>query len=190
MRKILFILVAILGCTLTAGADEASHKELVKQLFTVTNMKEGVDDTCKEVIDMQMKSNPMMEPFKDVITSFFTKYMSWESMEPEMIKLYMDTFTEDELRDIVGFLSSPTGILYTEKSFDLNMQILQIGHKRITDNMGELDAMISEQAKAMIEQEKQKAKQQAAATESSPAATEAAANAATEAPAETTSPAE
>ncbi len=190
MRKILFILVAILGCTLSAGADEASHKELVKQLFTVTNMKEGVDDTCKEVINMQMKSNPMMEPFKDVITDFFTKYMSWESLEPEMIKLYMDTFTEDELRDIVSFLSSPTGILYTEKSFDLNMQILQIGHKRITDNMGELDAMISERAKAMIEQEKQKAAQQAAAAKSDPAESQTSDDTTAGTPAESTAPAE
>ena len=156
MRKLILILSLVLGLSLTATADEASHKELVEQLFTVTNMQEGFDNTCREVIDMQLRSNPMMESFKDVITDFFTKYMSWESLKPEITKLYMETFTEDELRDIVSFLSSPVGIMYTEKSFDLTLKCMELGQKRVTDNMGELEAMLAEQANKLIEAEKAK----------------------------------
>lgn len=146
MRKLLVILTVILSLGYTATADEASHKELVEQLFVVTNMKEGFDNTCTEVIDMQVNSNPMMMPFKGVLTEFFTRYMSWENIKPEIAKLYMETFTEDELRDIVSFLSSPVGIMYTEKSFDLTMKSMEIGQKQVEEHLGELDAMLAAEA--------------------------------------------
>ena len=168
MQKLLLILTFILSLSIPVSADETSHKELVEQLFTVTNMQEGFDNTCKEVIDMQLKSNPMMESFKGVITDFFTKYMSWESLKPDITKLYMDTFTEDELRDIVSFLSSPVGIMYTEKSFDLTLKCMELGQKRVTDNMGELEAMLAEHANKLIEEDKAKAKAQAQTPEETP----------------------
>ncbi len=156
MRKVIkVILVLTLSCSFSAlsTAGEAEHKELVKQLFTVTNMAEGFDSTCEEVINMQIQSNPMMLPFKGVITDFFTKYMSWKSMEPEITQLYMQTFTEDELREIVGFLASPVGIMYTEKSFDLTLKCMEIGQEKVNQNMNELEAMLAAHADKMIQDE-------------------------------------
>ena len=156
MQKLLLLIALLLSISFTVKADEASHKELVEQLFTVTNMKEGFDNTCKEVIDMQAKSNPMMEPFRGVLTEFFTKYISWEALKPDITKLYMDTFTEDELRDIVGFLSSPVGIMYTEKSFEMTLKSMEIGQKMVQENMPELQAMIAAEAEKLLAQEREK----------------------------------
>ncbi len=159
MRKILIVLGLLVSFGITSYADEAAHKELVEQLFTVTNMQEGFDSTCNEIIDMQIKSNPMMAPFKGAITDFFKKYMSWDSLKPEIINLYMQTFTEDELRDIVSFLSSPVGIMYTEKSFDLTLKCMDFGQKRVNENMGELEAMLAAEANKLLEEERNKAQE-------------------------------
>ena len=159
MRKILIVLGLLLSFGITSNADEAAHKELVEQLFKATNMQEGFDSTCNEIIDMQLKSNPMMAPFKGAITEFFNKYMSWDSLKPEITNLYMQTFTEDELRDIVSFLSSPVGIMYTEKSFDLTLKCMDFGQKRVNKNMGELEAMLAAEANKLLEEERNKAQE-------------------------------
>jgi hypothetical protein len=48
--------------------------------------------------------------------------LGWNVMEPEYIKLYADTFTDEELDGIIAFYKSPAGISLIEKTPELTKQ--------------------------------------------------------------------
>ena len=49
---------------------------------------------------MQVQQNPSIAPYEAVMKEFLAKYMSWDSLKADMIKIYMDEFTEPELGEL------------------------------------------------------------------------------------------
>ena len=145
-----FKILLLLTC-LTIGMPSYASEE-AKKLFDILEMEKSFNQTIKTMVDIQLKQQPELLPFKDVILDFFQKHMNYESLKPEMVKIYTEAFNEFELKKINSFYATPTG----QKTIKL-MPILvnkgaQIGQKKVADNIQELQRMI----KQRIEQLKQK----------------------------------
>ena len=93
-----------------------------------------------------MQQNPTLVPFKNVMMQFFQKHMSYESLKPDMVKIYSDAFSASELKELIAFYRTPTGKKTIEKMPQLMAQGGQIGAKRVQDNIGELQQLIKEEA--------------------------------------------
>ena len=145
MRKILLTIILLLPFTALSHADEKNHTELIEQLFKVMNLENGYESTIDEMLNIQIKNQPMLKPVTEVMKKFFHKYIGWNEIKPELIKLYKQEFNEDELRDLVGFFSSPVGILWLEKSQDLSLKIMEISQNIVNQHQEELSKMIIEE---------------------------------------------
>jgi hypothetical protein len=137
------VLLAI-ACPM-ARADEASHKAAVTKLFNTMHMKELLDSSIVQMTDMQIKANPMIAPYRQIMLDFTSKYMSWESLAPEMTKLYMETFTETEVNELEKFYATPTGQKAVKTMPELMAKGAEIGQKRVQDNIGELQKAIQDE---------------------------------------------
>lgn len=159
MRKILLTVLLLLPFSAFCRADEKSHKELVEQLFTIMNLENGYNLTLEEMIDIQVQSEPMLKPVKQVLSDFFHKYVSWDVIKPELTRLYMDQFNEGELRDLVGFFSTPVGILWLEKSQDMAMKVMELSQNIVNKHQDELEKMIIDELTRRAETENQREQQ-------------------------------
>jgi len=149
--KLRAVLVAALCffVSLTTQAAEPSpgHVQAVEELLRTTKMDTLLDQTIDSVVKAQVAQNPDLAKVEDVMRHFMAKYMSWESLKPQMMALYMDTFTEQELREINAFYKTPTGQKTLTAMPGLFQKGMAIGQKAVQDHLPELQEAIQKKLK-------------------------------------------
>jgi hypothetical protein len=109
-----FILIALSRPAL-AQDTSATHREAVKQLMTVTHLREVTQQSMDAVMKSQMEQMPQLKPYEGVMQTFLKEQMDWSILEPELTRIYLEVFTEKELRDIVAFYKTPVGQMMLAK---------------------------------------------------------------------------
>ncbi|MEM6580357.1 MAG: DUF2059 domain-containing protein [Pseudomonadota bacterium] len=105
-------------------------------------MEQALQQSVLQMLDVQLQQNPALAPYKGVILEFLNEHMSYESIKPDLLKIYSTEFTAAELREINSFYSTDVGRKTIEKMPTLMAQGSQIGAARVQENIGELQAMI------------------------------------------------
>lgn len=147
MKVVLAIAATIVLLMPTASvlADEQAEEQALR-LFEIMNMEQIMSESITQMLDIQTQQNPDLANYRPVMLEFFAKYMSFESIKPEMAALYADAFTADELKDLIAFHQTPTG----QKSIDIMPRLMReganIGAVRVQENIGELQRMMAEAA--------------------------------------------
>jgi hypothetical protein len=90
---------------------------------------------------------------------FFEANFKWEEVEPLIVKLYTDSFTESELRDLVSFYETPTGKMAASLLPTLTQEGAALAMTRIQSKMPEFQQRVG----ALIQDYKKKASEAAAA---------------------------
>ena len=144
----IFLLLSFLCMSSMSSADTASEKEAEKLLNTM-GMKQALEQSISQILDIQLQQNPALSQYKGVMLEFFGKHMSYESLKPEMLKIYSEAFTADELKEINEFYATGAGKKTIEKMPTLMLQGGQIGAARVQENIGELQAMMKAEAERL-----------------------------------------
>lgn len=150
MKKIVCMLV-VTFISMLAGADnfplgvEREAKE-AERLLELSGTKEAMDQMTDMVIAQQLQKNPTLVPFESVMRRFFEKYLSFESTKDELVELYVEMFTENELVALNDFYSTDVGRKAIETMPNLMQRGSEIGARRAQENMAEFQKMIAEEA--------------------------------------------
>ena len=139
--SIVFVLITALSMSSMSLADAASEKEAEK-LLDMVGTQEVMEQSMSQMLDIQLQQNPALAPYKGVMMEFLNENMSYESLKPELIRMYSEEFTSSELREINAFYSTDVGKKSIEKMPTLMMQGGQLGATRVQENIGDLQAMI------------------------------------------------
>lgn len=143
-----------------AVADEASRQEAAK-LLNAMEMEIAFERSIEQMVEVQITRNPSIKPYQDVMRRFFQKYMSYEELKPEIIQLYADAFTAQELREINTFYASPTGKKTIKLMPDLMTRGAEVGSRRIQANIHELQQMIQAESERLQREAQQASKPEA-----------------------------
>ncbi len=159
MKKIVKVFLICFFCALMTNLYAGDNSiATAKKLFKVMNLSENYQETIKKGVDFQIRANPQLAPFKNVMLSFFQKYMGWDSIKDDLAKIYSDKFTVNEMNQLIKFYKTPVG----KKSIKLMPYLYEqgsiIGQKRVQQHIGELQKMIAEEAKKLQKQQEQNKK--------------------------------
>lgn len=135
------ILLALLFVSSISSADTESEKQ-AERLLDIMGLDQVLEQSIIQMLEVQLQQNPTLVPYKTVMLEFFAKHMSYESLKPEMMKIYSEAFTAGELKEIISFYATDVGKKTIEKMPTLMAQGAQIGTTRVQENMGELQEMI------------------------------------------------
>ena len=138
------VLATFLGTCSMAFAENANEE--AEKLLNTLGMETALEMSMSQMLDIQLQQNPSLTPFKDVMMSFFQKHMSYQSLKPDMLRIYAETFTGTELKEINDFYSTDVGKKTIEKMPQLMAQGAKIGAARVQENIGELQQMIQAEA--------------------------------------------
>ena len=148
------IAVAVLTWTLllspVALASDDAHAE-AEMLLSVTGMEQAIEQTKEQMLDVQLRQNPALAPYKHVMLEFFRKYMSYESIKPQLVELYAEAFSAAELKEINAFYRTPTGEKTIAVMPTLMTKSAMIGAARVEENVAELQRMIQDEAERIQE---------------------------------------
>ena len=146
MRRIFVALMLLSLLPAAYGADETSHQKAAEQMLTLMDMPTLLKQSVDQMVKMQVQQNPTIAPYEAVMRDFLAKYMSWDSLKPDMVKLYTEEFSEAELSELNKFYQTPTGKKMLGKMPTLMSKGAQIGSQRVQEHMPELQAAIAAEA--------------------------------------------
>lgn len=149
-RAIVLALIAVAGLVSASAvfASIETHRAAAESLTTLMQMETLLQQSYEQIIDVQIQGNPKLHPYRQVMLDFFAKHMSWEMLKEDMISLYVESFTEDELLVLAGFYSTPVGQKAVQVMPELMRQGAEIGARRVQEHLPELERMIRAQQDA------------------------------------------
>ena len=128
-------------------ASPESHLKATKKFFEAAKMAEVFDAMAVQMTDMQIKTNPLLTPFRESILVFLRKYMSWKELEADVTKLYMKEFTESELKEMTKFYATATGQKVLRKMPELSSEGAAIGARKLEAHGAEFQTILEEAQK-------------------------------------------
>ncbi|MGF1769533.1 DUF2059 domain-containing protein [Enterovibrio makurazakiensis] len=123
-----------------------SHEKTANELLDVMEINKILSESINATLELQMKSQPKMKPFEGTMRAFFSEYMSGESLRDSFTELYMNTYTEEEMKELIAFFKTPTGKKSIQMTAQLTAKGAEIGQKRVMENAHVLQRMIKEEA--------------------------------------------
>jgi len=145
LARALLVLALFLPSLAFAQATTESRAEATRLLETL-DMQALLDKSIAISIDSLVQGKPELEPYRKVMTDFFHKYMSYESLKPRMIDIYAEAFTAKELVEIREWYQSPTG----KKAMLIMPSLMQkgseLGRQAVEAHMPELQKMVQDEA--------------------------------------------
>lgn len=143
----ILVLAAVASVTLIAQSGGGGEVYVaVGRLFRVMDMESQYEQNIESMLDLQIQQAPQLRPYRDVMLEFFATYMSWNSLEEEVTELYAESFTADEIYEIIKFYETPVGQKALRLMPELSARGAEIGQRRVMENMGELERMINDAA--------------------------------------------
>ena len=126
------------------AADDNSHREQVEILFKLTRMEQKINESVESVAELQLRQNPALEAKRGQVMAFLQRQIGWDAVKGDLYEMYMQTFTEEELKTINAFYITTTG----QKVIVIVPQLVQernrLAMQRLQENIGELQAILSD----------------------------------------------
>ncbi|MBI1325143.1 DUF2059 domain-containing protein [bacterium] len=145
MSLLAVLAVGFLTIGAQASADEKSHRMAAEDFLKATGIETTFDQIIDQSIDQQAKANPMLIQLKPVMKKFMRQHFNYEVMKDDLIKIHMEEFTEQELKEITAFYRTPVGQKAVKKMMPLQQKCSELGMKRVQENIGELQRMVVEE---------------------------------------------
>ena len=135
---------ALLVLLLSTGAyaNESGPAKAAEELLDSLNFERAMTDIINQMVEGDMQRNPEMGPYRKIIRDFYQKYVGYESIKGDMIRIYSAEFTEDELLELKKFYSTPLGKKTIEKMPTLMQQGAEMGVAKVRDHIPELKGAI------------------------------------------------
>lgn len=146
---------AILSFAPLSFSDQAAEKQAEKLLNTM-GMESVLQQTISQMLDLQLQQNPNLSPYRGVMMQFFKKHMSYESLKPEFIAIYVEAFSAQELKKINAFYSTDVGKKTLQKMPILMARGGELGIQRVQNNAEELQMMIQTEAERIKKLQEQR----------------------------------
>ncbi|WP_367988917.1 DUF2059 domain-containing protein [Vibrio sp. NTOU-M3] len=125
------------------------HKEAAYQLIEAMELNQLMSETIDSMLQVQLQSQPQLKPFESTMREFFNTYMSGDSLKDSFAELYMSVYTEQELKELIAFLNTPTGKKSIKMTPILTAKGAAIGQQRVMENAHILERMIKEEAERL-----------------------------------------
>ncbi|TDO97945.1 DUF2059 domain-containing protein [Marinomonas balearica] len=130
MKKALIIPLLCFTLATPAVAQETPVDELFRVMDMEKQMAGGFEAMLPIIDQMSTKfqlDNEGKEELREVFRTWFNEDIDRKRLTNEIKKLYSQTFSDDEMRKVTEFYSTPTGQKFLEKSIQLMQLSAQLG---------------------------------------------------------------
>lgn len=142
-----------------AGAEPAASKSresAARELFDVTGGMKAAS-SGEEAMITAVRTNPQLGPYEDVFRTWYQKTMAKAGLDVEIVALYAEMFTEEELKGLTAFYRSPLGQKALSKVPEIMKRGAEIGVEAAKQNQSELEKMLEARRVELEAKEKSQA---------------------------------
>ena len=135
----LLVLVGAAPKPAPVSPHEKAARDLVRLVSGEEIARTGIEEMAKEI-----RRDPDTAPYEDVFRAWYRKFFGENDAESEMVKLYMEIFSEKELREIAAFYKTPTGRKAIASMPELMAEAAEVGMRRTEEHRAELLEMLEQ----------------------------------------------
>jgi len=147
--RAMVVCVSVLAIALSASAEgdyTESHRRVATELLVLSGAKENAIVGASVMADVMLQSNPMLAPYRDVLLEWSEKIMTWDNMRPRLVEIYVEAFSEQELREIIAFYNTPIGKKTLRVLPEIMKRSALVGGELAQEHSGKLQEMIQQRA--------------------------------------------
>lgn len=139
-----------------AAAQELTKEAKIERLLTVMNADNMIDQMFEQIKAMTAAQVPpgtspeqiaQARQVQTKIMDLVKARISWEKMRPQYVKLYAETFSDEEISGMLAFYGSPAGRAMLEKMPALVTKIMEVAQAQMKDILPEMQRIIRESVK-------------------------------------------
>lgn len=158
MKKLVILAVAVIMAG-TAFAEDATLEKKIKlteDMLSSMDLQKNMDRSFDMVKKMQMNIVKKFSQGKDsekalklqaAIIDLMKKEFSWDSIKDDVVKVYAESFSEDELKALTDFYKSPVGQKLIQKQPEVQQKMMMIVQKKVMEVMPKVQAMTQQMLK-------------------------------------------
>jgi len=136
------VVVLILFAPATSMADDGARSQAEK-LLNVMEMETSMNQSMEMMANLMLQQQPNIAPYRETILLFLKKYMSFQALKPNLIDIYAESFTEQELKELTLFYQTTTGQKALKVMPSLVQKGARLGSQKLIEHKQELADMIS-----------------------------------------------
>jgi len=102
---------------------------------------------------------PILKRYTDKLFNIMEQTLSWQTLKEDMISIYVNAFSEDELKGMLAFYKSPVGLSVIEKmpaAMQQSMITMQRRMPKLQEQLKQISEELAEEIKAEMEKKKGK----------------------------------
>jgi hypothetical protein len=156
----LVFLLTFLFTSLSYG-ETSSHRKAAEEVLILTAVDRMIEPAFQQIEQMQLRQLRQMD-LPEEAYSHAQKYlqriyqimageMRWDNIKEDYINLYVDVFSESELRELIRFYETPLGQKLIEKTPILMQRSMLIGQQKMMRVMHEIQAISREMVQELKE---------------------------------------
>jgi len=164
MKRLIAVMAVALAVAPCYGqSEDAVKRAKVEELMSamhIDSMMSQMTEMAKAQVQQSTQGMSQLESMtpqqKKLIADFQSKSLdlvmasvSWKVIEPDVVKLYTATFTDDEIDGITAFYKSPSGQALLSKTPQLMTGMMQFTQNRIANMQPKLKALADQFQKDM-----------------------------------------
>jgi hypothetical protein len=162
MRLFASLLLLTLSLPLVARADEASHKAKAEEIILVIHLDRMVNGVMQNALQqsasltaqryggqMTPEATAKLNDFQKKLTELLQPQISWEALKPEYVRIFAETFPEDQIDTMLTFYKSPAGKALVDKLPGIEQQIGGILQKRVQSLQPQVKQMFEDFQKTL-----------------------------------------
>lgn len=157
MNRPALLLALSLCLPATLHADEASKQAKVRELFALLHVERISEQVKNNVMsqtatipkqlfggEMSPENKTKFEAFQKKVSQTVDAQVGWKVLEPEYVKLYADTYSEEEISGIVAFYKTPAGAAMIAKSPQLSTKSIELVQSKMAATQPQLQQMVQD----------------------------------------------
>ena len=162
----MLIRLILLASVLVAGlvADDAPKAVKAAKILELTRADRMVDQMRAQIVvgmdnmirqmAPEISQGPLAEDLRKDATTFAATQLDWNVLKGETVKIYVDTFTDQELDELIRFYSSPTGQALVEKLPIVMGKASDVAQSRLQAALPAFQQKVMEKVQKQANQEK------------------------------------
>jgi len=130
MKKIVVVIFLIIyGSVGVANGSDLDRNKYAEELLLSMKMDrvmETMFNGIRKQMDLQVRKNgikdkhiPVMDEHSKELVRIMEETIGWDAQKNEIMTIYSEAFSSEELKDMLVFFKSPTGAKYIDKMPEL-----------------------------------------------------------------------
>lgn len=160
-KMAVMVCVCLVGIAGTASADEENHHKVALELIDVMNMQDTTDEMLllienmiKEQFESMLKDLPpegqiASDAVQEETMEWFREFFAWERLRGLYADIYIEVFTEVEMRELIEFYRSPLGQKLLAKSPELMQKSIEKTQALLYQEMPKLQERLERKIKEL-----------------------------------------